>query len=343
MIEYYAYEIDVALQNNCWFAALALSLTLPDICGMVAFPEETSVLRRYIQWCDTYLIDDEPGLEGHKAPRISGEIVCNLRNTFLHTGSPTINSNKVQYERNQLDKFMLLMGDVPSIRFFSACIEIPNVTYRSITINVNWLCRIIYERAVWYYQNNQERFHFDFVADTAEHFFAPDTEIPPGDPIVRALNQKLEKRGETRRFVEHPEHTIVNSITTGFEKVFSDQSLKKKMMAGQTVTSDHFKIKRTVIASHPKPSSACKRVKTVPDRIPQPHYSAKRETQVRSFFGQHFKEKKYGQKKEQIIQAVLSSVTKQQVNNALMKCFSSEEAGSIYKRLLPLLKNYPGK
>lgn len=340
MIEYYAYEIDVALQNNCWFAALALSLTLPDICGMVAFPEETSVLRRYIQWCDTYLIDDEPGLEGHKAPRISGEVVCNLRNTFLHTGVPSINSDKVKDERNQLDKFMLLLGDGSHLQYCAACIEAPDVTYRSIIIDVGWLCRLICGRAVWYYDHNQERFHFDFDADTSEHLFAPDTELPPGDPIVRSLNQKLEKMGEKYRYNENPEHNTVDKITKGFQKVFADESIKKKIMDGQPVTWDQVRVKRTVITSHPKSSPTSKKIKKGPDRIEQP---PKCEAQVRSFFGQHFKEKKYSQKKEQIIQAVLSSVTKQQVNNALMKCFSSEEAGSIYKRLLPLLKNYPGK
>jgi hypothetical protein len=34
MIEIYVNEIRNALKNQFWFSALALALTLPDICGM---------------------------------------------------------------------------------------------------------------------------------------------------------------------------------------------------------------------------------------------------------------------------------------------------------------------
>ena len=47
----------------------------------------------------------------------------------------------------------------------------------------------------------------------------------------------------------------------------------------------------------------------------------KREAQVRSFFGQHFKEKKYVEQKEKIIQVIVESKTKQAVNNNLMKLY----------------------
>ena len=67
-----------------------------------------------------------------------------------------------------------------------------------------------------------------------------------------------------------------------------------------------------------------------------------REEQVRSFVGEHFKEEEYdGQKKERIIQAIQQSMTKQQVKEALMKSFPSEETDMIYKRLSPLIASYP--
>ena len=72
--------------------------------------------------------------------------------------------------------------------------------------------------------------------------------------------------------------------------------------------------------------------------------AAKRESQIRSFFGQHFKEKKYVERKEEIIQIILKAETKQQVNNSLLKLYSDgTEVSYIYKTVQPLIKDLPGK
>lgn len=71
---------------------------------------------------------------------------------------------------------------------------------------------------------------------------------------------------------------------------------------------------------------------------------AKRESQVRSFFGQHFKKKIYVDCKEDIIQIILKSETKQQVNNELLKLYSDGTVVShIYKTIQPLISELPGK
>lgn len=71
---------------------------------------------------------------------------------------------------------------------------------------------------------------------------------------------------------------------------------------------------------------------------------AKRESQVRSFFGQHFKKKIYVDYKEEIIQIILKSETKQQVNNGLLKLYSDGTVVShIYKTIQPLISELPGK
>lgn len=69
---------------------------------------------------------------------------------------------------------------------------------------------------------------------------------------------------------------------------------------------------------------------------------AKRESQVRSFFGQHFKKKIYVDKKEEIISIILNAQTKQQVNNDLMKLYSDGDIVShIYQTVQPLIKELP--
>lgn len=71
---------------------------------------------------------------------------------------------------------------------------------------------------------------------------------------------------------------------------------------------------------------------------------AKRESQVRCFFGQHFKKKLYVNYKEEIIQIILNAETRQQVNNGLLKIYSDGNVVShIYQTVQPLIKDLPGK
>ena len=71
---------------------------------------------------------------------------------------------------------------------------------------------------------------------------------------------------------------------------------------------------------------------------------AKRESQIRSFFGQHFKKKIYVDCKEEIIRIILKAETKQQVNSELLKLYSDGTVVShIYKTIQPLINELPGK
>lgn len=69
----------------------------------------------------------------------------------------------------------------------------------------------------------------------------------------------------------------------------------------------------------------------------------KKEHQIRCFFGQHFKEKKYQDGKEAIIAAVLNGATKTQVNTMLTRVFPSDEVKIIYARIKPLIDELPGQ
>ncbi len=86
-------------------------------------------------------------------------------------------------------------------------------------------------------------------------------------------------------------------------------------------------------------------VKTILDRFASSKSRvAKRESQVRSFFGQHFSKKIYVEKKEKIIQIVLGATTRQQINNELMKLYhNGNQVKEIIETLQPLIKDLPGK
>lgn len=341
MVELYVNDIENALKNKSYFSALAMSLALPDICGAAEYPNETSTAKRYIEWYNKYLgeyMSDDSG-----NPYLSGEIVYNLRNTFLHAGSPNIDSNKIKDEANQLDRFMLFLGDRTEM-CATLFINTSIVKLRSMIVDVTYLCKTICDRSLWYYKNNTNKFHFDFSIDTQDHFYSGEGKLPSGDPIIEALNQKLEQSGDTRRFQESQDHTTVDVITGDFNYIFSNEELKQKFLNGEKiklVRTMHTPVITSNTESTVKKESAPKKKTASPSK--KKTKPDKREAQVRSFFDQHFKEKKYKQKKEIIIQAILKSKTKQQVNNALMKSFASEETGVIYKRLSPLLALLPGK
>lgn len=340
MVELYVEDICNALNNKCYFSALAMSLALPDICGAAEYPHETSVAKRYIEWYNKYL--GEYMSNEKDSPFLSGEVVYNLRNTFLHTGSPNIDSSKVKNEANQLDRFILILGDGTKFWSMTLFIDTPIVKMRTMMVDVTYLCQTICDCSLWYYKHNSDKFQFDFFIDTQEHLFSGENEPSSGDPIVKAVNQKLEKSGETLRFIEPQDHNTVDTIIGSLNYVLSNDELKQRFVNGEKITLQIDSIPDNMPTSQSEKTHTSKNPST-PKTKKKNTKPDKRESQIRSFFGQHFKEKKYKQKKELIIQAVLASKTKQQVNNTLMKSFSSEDTGVIYKRLSPLLTSLPGK
>lgn len=172
MIDIYVEDIKRSLENKCYFSALALALTLPDICGMAEYSDE-GVSTRYINWYDKYLGDDMS--KGHDAmgvdnPWLSGEVVYNLRNTYLHQGSPSIESSKVKEEANQLDQFTLVLGDGTVIEEITINIAHGETIIRGVIVDITFLCDKLCEYALRYYQENKERFKFEFDVTTQEEF-----------------------------------------------------------------------------------------------------------------------------------------------------------------------------
>ena len=232
MVELYVNDIENALKNKSYFSALAMSLALPDICGAAEYPNETSTAKRYIEWYNKYLgeyMSDDSG-----NPYLSGEIVYNLRNTFLHAGSPNIDSNKIKDEANQLDRFMLFLGDRTEM-CVTLFINTSIVKLRSMIVDVTYLCKTICDCSLWYYKNNTNKFHFDFSIDTQDHFLSGEGKLPSGDPIIEALNQKLEPSRDTRRFQESQYHNMADVITGGFNYIFSNEELKQRYLNGEEI------------------------------------------------------------------------------------------------------------
>lgn len=91
-------------------------------------------------------------------------------------------------------------------------------------------------------------------------------------------------------------------------------------------------------------SEVYENVKTILDKfVTSKSKVAKRESQVRSFFGRHFRKKIYVDHKEEIIGIILNAKTKQQINNELMKLYADGNVVKhIYQAVQPLIKDLPG-
>lgn len=357
MIDIYVNDIKKSLENNCYFSALALALTLPDICGMVEFPNETSIAKRYIEWYDKYLgifMSQGKNVNGVENPWLSGEIIYNLRNTYLHTGSPNVMGDKVKEEANQIDRFILVLGDGTAIWDSTIAIDFGHgkVKFKAIIVDVTYLCNNICNCALCFYDNNREKFQFDFNAITQEEFLKQPTDnAMEGDILAKILNKKLFESGSTMRVIENPSHNILNSSKKGLNIIFSDEETKERFLNGESIFafSESSGMRKELQIAVPKieheESKKLEPKQKVRKNIRSKKNVSKekREAQVRCFFGQHFKNTIYSKKKEEIIQAVLKSKTKQQLNNKLMKNFSSKETGIIFKKLQPIIKDLPGK
>ena len=95
-------EVELNIVDRRWQSALALALTLPDICGGIAFPEIVKHYRdgrvmldrqknptrdvgtQYIRWFDEYAGDYFKLSQSDQKPYICGERCWQLRCEYLH-------------------------------------------------------------------------------------------------------------------------------------------------------------------------------------------------------------------------------------------------------------------
>ena len=79
-----------ALKAGLYEPALALALTLPDICSIIEYPAEKSVTKRYIDWCDCHIFTNQ---STDSDIEFTGAALYQLRCHFLHSGDNAIFKN----------------------------------------------------------------------------------------------------------------------------------------------------------------------------------------------------------------------------------------------------------
>ena len=109
-------EVELNIVDGRWQSALALALTLPDICGGIAFPEIVKHYRdgrvmldrqknptrdvgtQYIRWFDEYAGDYFKLSQSDEKPYICGERCWQLRCEYLHQNKGFLNDeNNIRF------------------------------------------------------------------------------------------------------------------------------------------------------------------------------------------------------------------------------------------------------
>jgi len=79
-------SIEKSLENENWYAALSLALTLPDICANVSSPATGSKVR-YVSWFNQYMLSKytrQVGADKSEHVFLCGEDCYALRCALLH-------------------------------------------------------------------------------------------------------------------------------------------------------------------------------------------------------------------------------------------------------------------
>lgn len=93
-------EIEKALKKKMYQSALALALTLPDICGGIMCPNADTGFR-YKAWFNKYVTPMYlpkclPKVCDSTKRIINGEIIYKLRCAYLHSGEDRVSNGEIK-------------------------------------------------------------------------------------------------------------------------------------------------------------------------------------------------------------------------------------------------------
>lgn len=153
-------DIESLLTSNNLRCALGMALTLPDICGQIEYPTEEGVGKRYIDWCEKYLLNQ--GFHSHilftesipdSEQRVINSKVCyKLRCAYLHSGNLELN----QREWDDFPELRLIITQPEDEGIY---VENDSME-RYITIDIRHLTKVICNAAKEYYNTHTKKEDF---------------------------------------------------------------------------------------------------------------------------------------------------------------------------------------
>ena len=174
-------EIKDCLDKNLYEAALALTLTLPDICAQVEYPNIEFVGDRYKKWIEDFvdmsnLGDDasyhrimscfDQSVTAENYPRLTVENLYKLRCNFLHSGNIEIKSSFFQeFCLMKPESMGFVKNNLPAEWKIIHTTNGNNDAVYRIEIDVKHLCLTICNAAEKYYNTKNSN---DFINHTME-------------------------------------------------------------------------------------------------------------------------------------------------------------------------------
>jgi len=151
-------DIEKALNAKSYLSALALTLTLPDICGKIAYPEIKSNGERYARWFDEYLTKHDYPESFEDRLKFDGRKCWKLRCAFLHEGSTE--------GIPDIDNFELCITESSKPGIYGPSgfvISSSNKGFKSysIQLDVAQLCLQLYSCARGFYDNYKDKIKFN--------------------------------------------------------------------------------------------------------------------------------------------------------------------------------------
>ncbi len=173
MLEKLIFDINKALENDLLFVALSAALTLPDICGRVAYPDIKGTKERYIKWYDEHIgkYEKSPDHTDNMA-YLSGALVYQLRCSVLHSGDTDF-ENKCFVDAKDaknsfiIQNFTLVTSSYKNDKYILGagnCIsKTDDNIYNDYQINIRYLAYKLSKYAEVYYKNNKLIFTNNFT------------------------------------------------------------------------------------------------------------------------------------------------------------------------------------
>lgn len=103
-------SLDGCVTTGNWYGALFVALILPDICGKIDQPTETSSRLRYADWFDRYIrpkYTHRIGADRQEHVFLGGSDCYALRCAFLHEG---VDDTSKQSAKRVIDKFHFIVA-----------------------------------------------------------------------------------------------------------------------------------------------------------------------------------------------------------------------------------------
>jgi hypothetical protein len=118
------------IETENWYAALFIALTMPDICGKMAYPDIEYSGPRYKKWFDGNLADiNKTDIMGTEVVFLTATDCWALRCSLLHQGTDDITEQKAQdiiskFEFTTMNMHRIKINNILTLNVAKFCEEI---------------------------------------------------------------------------------------------------------------------------------------------------------------------------------------------------------------------------